>query len=252
MGFAEEVKNAQDKGMGAVEAMFNLPEGGKPEVVPETKVEEKKPEEVVAEVKKEETIIKIGSKEFKTHAEALAYAQELEQATQLEDAYRKGIKDAAPEVVEPKIDEEELFLKQIEDKLFENPKEALKLYGEKLVQKVTKNIEDTYNKKNQEEKFWSDFTLANPDLNQETVKYILQRDWKELGYIDVNKAKDELAKRTRSYINNIVEQAKPKTELPKTNTTLASASNGALPVTENPKVESLDFISQLNKMRFKS
>jgi len=208
-----------------------------------------------------EAKIKIGDKEFRTQEEAFAYAQSLDQKSTLiearSDAYRQAIQDAAfaqqnAQKVTPAAEPEEDF----DAKFYENPKEFLKQYGEKISAATEAKILGQISTRTEDDKLWSDFFGANPDLAgfREDCESVLTKHTEDIKAINQTKgqkaAMDYLAQKTRAKFQSYNDNAKPRRELPATSNGASMGSPGN--VTRNIKqAEPVDFITEIRQARNK-
>jgi len=209
-----------------------------------------------------EAKIKIGDKEFKTQEEAFAYAQSLEQKTTLveaqSNAYRQAVQDtmaaqaASQKVTQAPPEPEEDF----DAKFYENPKEFLRQYGEKISAAAEAKILNQINTQSAEEKLWGEFFSGHPDLRnfKEDCEGVLARHTEDIRAIHQTKgqkaAMDYLAQKTRAKFQDYIEAAKPQRELPRT--TAGASVGSAVNVTRNIRTEApVDFITEIRQARGK-
>lgn len=217
--------------------------------------------EIPAEDEGEENY-KIGEKSFKTQEEAFAYAQSLEQKTTLveaqSNAYRQAVQDtmaaqaAGQKVTQAPPEPEEDF----DAKFYENPKEYLKQYGEKISAATEAKILSQVSAQSEEQKLWGDFFSSHPDLRdfKEDCETVLARHTDDVRAIFQTKgqkeAMDYLAQKTRAKFQSYIEATKPQRELQRTS---AGPSMGnAVNVTRNVRTsEPVDFITEIKQARGK-
>jgi hypothetical protein len=250
----EEVNNVVD-GKAPSEEADTLPEGASPieasaktpEV--EASASEALEEEAAPEGDKKKTgSFKIGSEIFDTQEEAFAYAERLEREKAEADAYNQGIRDtlsassasgANAAAVEPEDNFEERF--------YADPKGTLKEIEEKAVAKALQTIEAT----NARERMWNEFLGEFPDVRRKDAERVLAENWDSIGKMtDYAKAKKALANAVRSEYAEIIERAKPRSEMPDKRQTSA-ASGGTKPgVTQQKKNDApIDFVAQMKKLK---
>lgn len=200
---------------------------------------------------KAKTKIKIGSQEFDDVEKAIEYAQELELAVLQTEAFNAG-KTAATQAATP-----EKPLKTIEDeiadKLFDDPKAALLEYKEALKKEIRSDITKEANKAANIKQTWNDFYAENADLagQEEIVSYIMQKNWNEVGHIDLKLGLAKVAEKTRAFLGSTKQQQLPTRELPtKPAVTPMGGSTATTTPAEKPG-RALDFVAQLNTMRKK-
>lgn len=231
-----------------------LPEGNAQEEKPETEQGSVEAVSVSEEVQPEAVAkqeIKIGDKVFKSEAEAIKYAESLEQDKLLAESYNMGVKEALalaqkPQDVEPVVEE------NFEETFYANPKEALTKMKEQAKQEAINIIKA----ERAEEESWNEFSNKYPDLADSRVEVnrIMQENWDMLSKVkDRQKAMDVLALKTRSYFDHIVEKRKPRTELPnKPGPAVSTGSQNAPSVTPKQKSqEPLTMAQQLKSMRMR-
>jgi len=252
MGLAEELKQAKP-GAPAVAAPV--------EVVPPT-VEEQmaqgmpKQADLVEQVTQakpgaevpKETKITIGDKEFTNQSDAIKYAQDIERQRIVGEAYKKGIIDAQPK---DQKDAPIAVEEQIQDMLFENPAEALKIYRAEIEKQITSKINDTQTRQGQEKDMWSNFYESNQDLSnhKDLVEFVLEKSWNDVAHIDLEKGLKLLAENARGILSGYKEEAIPRQELESKPAIVPGAGGApAAPVEEAPQKD-LDFITQVKKHR---
>lgn len=203
------------------------------------------------------SIIKIGTKQFKTVEEAMAYAAELDIKSAQDEAFIEGVKHAtppkAPEPPKPSLEE------QVQDILFEDPKRALELYRKGIVDEIFNQYQALEEKKVQAQTkaqdtaaLWDGFYSANPELSESKtlVKFVLQENWDKLKDLPTEKSLPQLADIVRKSLRINKGAGQAKVELPSKPAIVAGASgeataNTSAAISSGP----MDFISQLNKVR---
>lgn len=231
-----------------------LPEGSSPiEAREEAPIlEAKTPEETPPEPKEEtpvEPLIRIGDREFKTQAEAIKYAEELEEEKLRAELYNQGVRDALASgrpLVEPETPkpEEDNF----DERFYANPKETLRELEERAILKAESRIEA----KMKREVLWNEFLNENPDIRRKDAERVLNENWDLFEKMtDFPKAQKILAQKVRSEYDEIRSLAKPRTELTnRTTQGLSSGSGAPRGVTPQKKEDTpLDFISQMKKLK---
>lgn len=189
--------------------------------------------EAAGEVPEGEGKYKIGSKTFKTVAEATAYAESqisaLETDRQVTDAYRQGIRDAisqsqpAPAQTEPEDDFDE-------SEYYANPRDFLKKFAAKVETRVLGTVQQTAAQAAQAEAVWRDFGDRHPmyadkefrgeiegiaNQHADTLKVIIATKGKDAAY-------DYCALKLKEKIDRYVQASKPSRKL-------SNASSGASP-----------------------
>lgn len=252
-----EVKAPPPQATEGIAEHFAMPEHG--EVHPEQQAQ---PQEVAAQTETtpqhpKEGKIRIGNEVFDTPEEAMAYATELQQTLVQREAFEQG-KLAAQPVTPPEPEPD--FFAEIENQIFENPKEAIKKIHAKAVEDAKKYIEETEKKKEEAKRVeetrnhtWNTFYTSNTDLStpeaKQIVDHVLQRDWKELGGMAAEKALPLLAERTRALVRSLRETQLPASVLQAGKVISTSATHGSTATSTKKESSPLDFISQINKHR---
>ena len=222
----------------------DLPEGTAPI---EAKVEEV---EVASEEKPlpEGETIRIGDQEFKTQAEAIRYAEKLENEKLALEMYNQGIRDTlsanAPAVQAAPEEDPEL-------EFYKDPVAAMK----KAKDQAKNELRSELQQEKERNRLWDKFLTKNPDIEKEDAERILAKNWDTMKLIaDEDKAMDLLATKTRADYQRIIERAKPRTELPnKSGQAVSAGSSSPASVTPKKKEEApLDFASQIRMMRRKA
>lgn len=252
----EEAKHTAATGEGGNPDGQNdeLPQGASPieasassSKVAETASEESEVEEEGAEEPETETLIRIGDQEFKTQAEAVAYAESLVKEKERTEAYAQGIQDALQaksEPATPVVEPEDNF----EERFYADPKGTLK----ELKQQATQDALALIKQEQTREKMWDEFLTQYPDVRRKDAERVLGEQWETIGKMtDVKKAMVALGNAVRSEYQEIIEAAKPRTELPNKRTqVLSPGSNTKTSVTHQRKEEPpLDFVAQMKKLK---
>jgi hypothetical protein len=86
--------------------------------------------------------------------------------------------------------------------LFDNPKEALRLHGERVARDIEAKMTKRYQQDVGERDFWTEFYRDNPDLknDDDLVKATMQKNMAELAVLVVPDASKKLAELTRARI----------------------------------------------------
>lgn len=169
--------------------------------------------------------IVIRGKSFKNQAEAIAYAESLED----ERIYNQGFRDAqakpAAEEAQPPEDE-------IDDAaLYTDPKGTLKKIKESAVTEAEKRIEAKMTR----ERLWTDFLTRYPDIERKDAERILSENIKTIGAMENHEEGMKLlARKVRSEYQRMADRLKPRTELPTKKGTVVSRGNG-VPQSVTPK-----------------
>lgn len=216
-----------------------------PEVVAEAAVVEEPPAAEPPPKAESETLIRIGSQIFKTQAEAIAYAERLEEEKLVSEAYQSGIRDAiqsqVPAAPPPAED-------NFEEEFYSNPKATLAKVREQAKNDALAAV-DADRKK---ESLWRTFEERYPDIERRDAELILAQNMDTVGKMtDVDKAMEVLARKTRAEYQRIVERYKPRTELPQSRgQATVPSSAGAKGVTPAKKEEPvLTMAQQMKNLR---
>lgn len=247
---AEIKRQAREQAKGKKED--ELPEGSAPiEAREEEPAEEVPPpaeEAAPAPAPEPEEEITIRGKTFKSQAEAIKYAESLEDDKLAAEAYNQGIRDTlqARTPIEPQVPAEDNF----EEQFYSNPKETLQKVKEQAKAEVIAVIQA----EKREEEMWRKFADTYPDLadSKTEVYRILQENAAVLNKMtDVDRAMQILATKTRSYFQTIAERFTPRTALPQKSGQVVSSGGGAQKsVTPVKKDEApLDFVTEMKKLR---
>lgn len=100
--------------------------------------------------------------------------------------------------------------------LFADPKQALKLHGERVAKQVSKDLRAEYQKDRGTSEFWNRFYAANPDLriDSDLVETTLNSNLSDLANIKVEDAYIRLAELTRDrilrYAGGAAKERRPK------------------------------------------
>ncbi len=193
--------------------------------------------------------IRIGTQEFDTAEDALAYAQELELSLMQSEAYKQGVESARAKepVVPAKTIEDE-----IDQELFENPKQALLKYRKAITDEIKTEIKTEATREQNVRSTWNKFYTDNADLarSSDVVDMVLQKNWSELGHLPVDKAMAKLAEKSRALLSSYKENALPSKELPRSVVQATTASGTPAPAVAAKKENSaLDFVTQINQNR---
>lgn len=248
--FAQELVNSQKP---AAQTPPPVISGGPVDELPAETSQELKPQETEAKApstqEKKPGAIRIGTEVFNSPEEAMEYAAQLQLELAKKDAFDLGKQAALPKATEEAPQKDEFD--ELEDKLFENPKETLRKLVELTEKKTIHRIQQEKQIEDSRRQTWETFYSQNQDLsdNKDVVDFVLQKNWAELQNMQGDKALKILAEKTRSFLSSRKVSTLPTTELPSTQT--VTTNSGGQPTAKvNEKVEnSVDFISQINKHR---
>jgi len=154
--------------------------------------------------------IRIGSQTFKTQAEAMEYAEKLEQDKLYQEAYSQGVREtlqAQPSSAIAAPPPEDNF----DEEFYSNPKATILKVKEQAKEEALRVIRG----ENQKEALWKTFEERYPDVERKDAEIILSQNMDTVGKMtDIDKAMEVLARKTRAEYQRIVEKFKPRTELP--------------------------------------
>lgn len=250
----EDAKNTAKTGEGGNASGQNdeLPQGASPVAAGEetaeveTEVtEEPTTQEAGAE---DETVIRIGDKEFKTQAEAIKYAESLEEENLRTNLYNQGVRDALAAGQQAQTVQAEPEEDKFEEKFYSDPKGTLK----EIRSQATQDAVAIMKAEVAREKQWDIFLNKYPDVRRKDAERVLGENWETIGKMtDVDKAMGALANKVRSDYEEIVNLAKPRTELGNKRGQVVSPSGGsARGVTQSKKDDKpLDFVSQMRTLK---
>lgn len=86
--------------------------------------------------------------------------------------------------------------------MFKDPREAMRLHGERITKQVTTQLRGEYQREQGHATFWSEFYAANPDLkdDKDLVQVTLNSNLSSLANVPTKKAMEQLAELTRDRI----------------------------------------------------
>lgn len=237
-GMLGEVKAVKDEAMGYAQVGGNtgdsdspepaLPAGHQdaaPEAVPAPEAElslaeKTPPAPAPAEEVREK--IRIGDQEFETQAEALRYAEKLQQEQLLAEAHALGIREAlqAQQAQMPAKQEEDNF----EERYYSNPKQVL---GE-IQQKARDEAVAIIKQEQERERLWTQFLSENPSIRRKDAERVLNENWSTFEKMtDLPKAMKILAQKVNQEYEEIRDLGKPRVELPRKGAPVQSAGVSA-------------------------
>lgn len=229
---ATDSENSEEKETGSQGEETSQEETGSPAPAP-------------VSAQEEEELIRIGDKEFKTQAEAIRYAEQLEEEKFRIELYNQGVRDALnsqqPQAQQAPPEED-----KFDEEFYSNPKEKLKQIKEEAKREALLAIQAENNK----ERLWTQFLEQNPDIERRDAERILGENWDTIGKMtDVPKAMKILAQKTRAEYQRIADKFKPRTELPNKNgQALSMATQTPRSVTPARKEEKPLTLAQQMKM----
>jgi hypothetical protein len=97
-----------------------------------------------------------------------------------------------------------------EELLFTDPNEALRLHGEEVADKVTKEITGAYQQDQARQIFWDDFYIDSPELKEEShiVKMVMEQHWDVLKDLKGKTVRKKLAELTQEEILRLANKQK--------------------------------------------
>lgn len=199
---------------------------------------------------------RLAGKMFDSQDEALAYAEELAIQSREEEAALAAIK-AAQEANKPQAPVKTLE-DEVEEILFENPKEAIKKLREGIKAELARENNEARKQQDlvtHQKKVWDDFysELADkhPDVgwNRELAEFYTAKVQNQIMDIPIPKAQELIASKMREAFKMSKEKGAKVTELTNTSGVVASPSSPVAQQTEKTQESpALDFISQVRKM----
>lgn len=196
----------------------------------------------------EEELIRIGDQEFKTQAEAIAYAKKLQEEKIINEAYSRGVQEAlqaqGQQGAAPQPEPEDNF----EEQFYTDPKKALAEVQKKAVQEALKQVEA----QRTADRMWSDFLEKYPDVRRKDAERVLRENWNTIGKItDEAKGMALLASKVREEYEEIIERAKPRTELSNKKGQVTGPKGSPAPSVTPQKKDNkpLDFASQVRTLK---
>lgn len=117
------------------------------------------------------------------------------------DLLKRQIPPAQPAQPQEQPQEDDVDWDQL---LFENPKEALRLHGERVADQVKRDLTEAYQREQSSQRFWQDFYAANPDLrdDHDLVQTVLSKNFQQVQNLPSNEAIPVLADMTRQKIQS--------------------------------------------------
>jgi hypothetical protein len=196
-GQAEELP----PGAPEVTASAQAPEG-------QTQTAKEAPEAPQGDTTTEEPV-RINGQVFKNSQEAFAWAEQMAREKELTDAHATGVREALEATrgpAQPEAEPEDDF----EQRFYSNPKEALKEVQSRARDEAVAIIKQEQTR----EKIWNDFLGEHPDIRRKDAERILQENWDVIGKItDLKKGQAILAQKVRAEYDEIIQSAKPRTQL---------------------------------------
>jgi hypothetical protein len=200
---------------------------------------------------------KIGDRTFATQDEAFAYAQQLESELQVADAYRQGLRDAAPQTAQPDsvtpAPQDDLDT----DELYTNPKEFIQKLRNRTKEELLAEVQARENTRNQSDQIWRDFTDRHPALadfrgevedfvskNLTSVRAIIGTRGQSAGY-------DWVATKLKSRFESYANAVKPSRELPNGRAATAPTAKGPGVTLKPDAKKALSFSEQIRMLKSK-
>lgn len=205
-------------------------------------------EEVAASADEGEEI-QIGDQVFKNQAEAIKYAQKLEQERLIEQAHSAGIREAleaqaraSQQPVEQQPEED------LETEFYTNPKETLQKVQARARDEALAAVRAEQDK----EKAWSEFLTEYPDIRRKDAERLLREEWAFFDKVDIKSGKKILAQKVRAEYAEIVEASRPRTQLSSAKAAVSPSGGTKSGVTQPKREEKpLSFSEQLRNMKKK-
>lgn len=104
---------------------------------------------------------------------------------------------------QPATEDEEEDDSDLEELIFQDPKQALRIHGERIASRVKKELQREYQQDQGTQKFWNDFFEQYPDLkdDRDLVEATLSGNLSRLADMPVQDAIKELGRLTRQRIS---------------------------------------------------
>lgn len=205
--------------------------------------------EAVVEPAVEEENYRIGGKTFKTQKEAWAYAEELEQKTIADDAFRQGVEAARgvqeSNVVPPPQIEEDVPLDY-----YTNPAKYLKEREAQVKAQIKAEMAAEAQKERTNRETWEKFYNDYQDLEpaRELVDDYTNKHWSRLQHMSPDKGLKEIAEGVRAKLKQYGVIAMPKQELKRVTQTASSGSQQTV-TTKKQDQKPLSFVEMSRKLR---
>ena len=196
----------------------------------------------------EDEVIRIGDQEFKSAAEAIKYAERLENERLVSQAYNMGIKETLaatqPQEAPPVVED------NFEERFYADPKAALK----EMKEQASKEALVMIKAEQQRENLWNSFLNEYPDIERRDAERILAENMDTLRRLtDVEKGKQLLATKVRAEYQRIADKFKPKVQLANTSGRIASSSSAPIGVTPKGQAEKpLTLAQQMKSLKKRS
>lgn len=209
--------------------------------------------------------IVVDGKQFKTEREAFEYTKsklsESETEKLITSARLEGMEAALmnqghAQVAPPQ--EAQTEPEDDSDEFYSDPSGYMKKKEAQLEEKIEQRLQSKMEQKQADEKLWSEFFQAHPDLegfrsdcemvlnqpeNLKTIQVLSSKDRK--------RAMDYLATKTREKFQMWAERQKPRKTLERTNSGPSEGSPGGVtPTAQNQEEKVLDLTSQMRSMRY--
>lgn len=195
-----------------------------------------------------ETLIRIGAQTFKTQAEAVRYAEQLEREKELAEAREQGIRDALS-VTQPQVTQAPVEDK-FEEEFYSNPKATL----QKVKEQAKEEIRAETRALQTQETLWRQFGEKFPDIDRRDAERVMTENTEIFSKMtNIDKGMELLAQKTRAEYQRIMERMKPRTELhqSKGTSTIPSSSRPQSVTPKKSDEQVLTLAQQMSMLRGK-
>lgn len=199
---------------------------------------------------------RIGDKTFATQAEALAYAESVEQQTSEVDAYRQVLREAIAQTPRAPAPEETSHSNELNaEEIYTDPQTFLKRFEAKIKTETLAQVNQQQALIDQDNRVWREFTERHPDLAdfREDITALASRIAPEVGSIARGKgqaaAYDYVATKFKAQVERLSSAIRPKRELRNTVQASAGASGGQNVTPKAPPKKALSFSEQIRQMK---
>jgi hypothetical protein len=135
--------------------------------------------------------------------------QKIETLQRDNENLRRAIPPSVQPQPEPEPEEDDVDWDTL---IYENPKEALRIHGERVAKSVEQNLTRKYQQDKNEQRFWDKFYAKHKDLtdDRDIVELVLSKNLSTLANKPSDEAMDELADLTRRRIMRYSDNPRPR------------------------------------------
>ncbi len=203
--------------------------------------------------------IRIGERTFTSTAEAMAYAQELEQRRIADDAFRQGIEAAqnlAPGNSLPATPAEPTEPEKIPDLYYTDPAAYFKQRESELITKASQTVLGQVEQQKRYEitmnKFWEDHPdLARNGATKDLTTAILNYSFESLKNVTTEKALQIIAEKARAKLKELGVTTLPQKVLPSNAKPAVSSGSGTVLTRPKQEEKPLNWTAQMRNMKAK-